>query len=543
MRNEAHSTTGQHLGVAPTSEAKDASAVTFLAQVRDQLGELDENGRLEAMSARVLRQVVAHSLMKFGREHGPEQHLGPFNTLPQATQRAIVRAIEADDRWEMAGYEMGNWHVVITRLLHKLWHKLPHNMRPVRRLAMVAASVLQNGPARGSYKLYRWQLGLRGKYAVCPTLAAFLEAAGLNVKQLAVCYARGIRQPETYRGLWHDPAQHNTVGVVLGIDLLPSADGYWFIESNLDCALRLERTALYDQDPFVSHLLDFASTQGYRHLVILAGNSSRIDALMAKQYKDRAAAHKLKLTLVEDAYLPYSDQARSFSLPPFQHDKTLMVRIKYYHTSLDYVLQHKWASNYALKKYQAFSAEPMLLLPPVGQEPVLGNSSIDEPFPNLVYKLPERDSGSGVIFFKATSPAHARSLRAEARRLFRPKDLGGRLFALQEDHNGLYQPYIRPLLLDGRRLYIVRSHILITPNDMQFLSAHRVVSGSAIPEHLPIGVVKDPRPYLVNYSLGAKYELVPSAEEEGVKAATFAAAKGLFWAATYGFQTMAQAGK
>jgi hypothetical protein len=131
-------------------------------------------------------------------------------------------------------------------------------------------------------------------------------------------------------------------------------------------------------------------------------------------------------------------------------------------------------------------------------------------------------------------------LLAEAKLLFRPKDLGGRLFALQEDHNGLYQPYIRPLLLDGRQLYIVRSHILITPNGMQFLSAHRVVSENAIPEHLPLGVVKDPRPYLVNYSLGAKYELVASVEEEEVKAATFAAAKGLFWAATYGFQTMPQ---
>jgi len=542
MRHEARSQTGQHLGVALTSEATDASAAAFLAQVRDQLETLDENGRLEAMSARVFRQVMTQALMKFGREHGPEQYLGPFDTLPQGAQRAIVRAIEANDR-QMAGHELGDWHVAITRLLHKLRHNLPRSMRLARRLATVAATVLQNGPARGSYKLYRWQLGLRGKHAARPTLTALLEAAGINVKQLAVCYARGIQQPETYRGLWHDPAQHNTVGVVLGIDLLPSADGYWFVESNLDCALRLERTVLYDRDPFVSHLLDFASTQGYRHLVILAGNASRIDTVMAKQYEDGAAARKLKLTLIEDTFLPYSDQARSFGIPPFQHDKTLVVRIKYYHTSLDYMLQHKWASNYALQKYKAFSAEPLLLLPPVRHEPLLGNGSLDEPFPNLVYKFPERDSGAGVLFFKATSPAHARSLLAEATLLFRPKDLGGQLFALQEDHTGLYQPYIRPLLLDGRRLYIVRSHILITPNSMQFLSAHRVISGSAIPEHLPIGVVKDPRPYLVNYSLGAKYEPVPSAEEEGVKAATLAAAKGLFWAATYGFQTMAQESK
>jgi hypothetical protein len=542
MRNGAHSQRGQRLEVASTHVAMNASAAA-LAQVQDQLGALDEHGRLEATNARVLRQVIARSLMTLGRENGPEQHLGPFDTLSQATQRAIVRAIEANDRWAMAGYTMGNWYVATTRLLHKLRHNLPRGMRPVSRLATVAALVFQNGPARGSYELYRWQLGLRGKYAARPALAAFLEAAGINPKQLAVCYARGIRQPETYCGLWHDPARHNTVGVVLGIDLLPSADGYWFVESNLDCALRLERTALYDQDPFVSHLLDFASTQGYRHLVILAGNSSRIDISMAKQYEDGAAARKLKLTLIENAWLPYSDQARGFGIPPFQHDKTLVVRIKYYHTSLDYLLQHKWASHHALKKYKAFSAEPMLLLPPVGHEPLLGNGSIDEPFPNLVYKFPERDSGSGVIFFKATSPAHARSLLAEAKLFFHPKDLRGWLYALQEDHYGLYQPYIRPLVLDGRRLYIVRSHILLTPNGMQFLSAHRVVSGCAIPEHLPIGVVKDPQPYLVNYSLGAKYELVPPTEEEEIKAATFAVAKGLLWAAAYGFQTMPQEGK
>jgi hypothetical protein len=51
--------------------------------------------------------------------------------------------------------------------------------------------------------------------------------------------------------------------------------------------------------------------------------------------------------------------------------------------------------------------------------------------------------------------------------------------------------------------------------------------------------VHDPKPYLVNYSAGAKYEVVPPDEEPEVVQTALALARGFAWAATYGFQTIA----
>jgi hypothetical protein len=108
-----------------------------------------------------------------------------------------------------------------------------------------------------------------------------------------------------------------------------------------------------------------------------------------------------------------------------------------------------------------------------------------------------------------------------------------------DDRNGIFQPYMRPAMLPECRPYIVRAHVLLTPIGNHFLSAHRVVSGSPLPDILPLGLVRDPSPYIVNYSRGARYEVVPPEEEPAVVRAAMAVANGLSWAAAYGFQTTA----
>jgi hypothetical protein len=53
-------------------------------------------------------------------------------------------------------------------------------------------------------------------------------------------------------------------------------------------------------------------------------------------------------------------------------------------------------------------------------------------------------------------------------------------------------------MLPGCRLYIMRAHVLLTSIGDHLLLARRVVSGSPVPESLPLGLMRDPRPYLVN---------------------------------------------
>ena len=191
----------------------------------------------------------------------------------------------------------------------------------------------------------------------------------------------------------------------------------------------------------------------------------------------------------------------------------------------------------ALQLYQQEAADPALLLPPASSEPMLADTGHTEPFPNVVYKLPGRDGGAGVYFLKATTPDHARALVSQHVGWERPSTLQDRLVTWIEDKRGLYQPYVRPSLLAGGQAYKIRALVLLTPVGVQFLEASCLISKFPIPQHLPFGMVQDPRPYLVNSETSVECAPISPAEEPAVKAAALAVARGLAWAVTYGFQT------
>jgi hypothetical protein len=79
--------------------------------------------------------------------------------------------------------------------------------------------------------------------------------------------------------------------------------------------------------------------------------------------------------------------------------------------------------------------------------------------------------------------------------------------------------------------------VLLTPVGPQYLSAHRIVSGTPLPDTLPDGIVQDREPYFWKFVTGATFQAVPPDEESGVVQATLGVARGLSAAATHGFQT------
>jgi hypothetical protein len=283
--------------------------------------------------------------------------------------------------------------------------------------------------------------------------------------------------------------------------------------------------------------MKFMTGQGYRHLVIMANGSRRVNSRVAQQLQEVTLARKIKLTIIEDSYLTNSRYPQSFGIPLQRENDTLVVRVKYYRTSLDYLLHHKDAANRALRIYKQYYSDPALLMPDTGFEPVLDGGGLSDPFPNLVYKLPDSDIGRNIIFLKALSADHARLILDRATKLNRAQGIRERLQSWITDSRGLFQAYVRSRLLPHRRLYIVRAYLLITPLAIEFLSAKRVVSRRSVPEDLPPGVVQDPGPYLANTAWGSECQIVPPEEEDEVKTAALAVAKGFLWAAAYGFQT------
>lgn len=512
----------------------------FSAALKQVMQTLDYSGRMPGKTARALLQALngARGDLMPGAVLEPEKYLGPFESLGPNAQDAIVEAVVSNDRWSMRGYEVGDWQILLARLFTKLGRKCAeHDLNRMSAIARILALASKSGPSFLMQALYRIHLSWRGRLPLQPTLAALLNMIGIDPRNLAVCYARHIPQAAAYRGYYHDVHRHNTYGVVLGLDLLPSGAGFWYIESNLDFGMSRTRSALYDRDPIVKNLVEFAAENGFRNLIILYNTSSYMNEGMARQYEEEALARKLRLTIVEDAYLPSrSGYLQSYGVPSFDSHDTLVARTKYYHTSLDYLFQHKHASIRALTVYKQRTSDPALLVPRISAEPVLGDVGPEDPFPDLVFKLPERDEGKGVIFLKAGSQGHATTILQDAVRRNRPRGFVDRLYSRMEDRNGLCQQYIQSPLLTGRMLYKIRAHVLISPIGVKFLSAHRVIGRHAVPEYLPLGVVRDPRPYLVNLSTSSHYELIPPDEEPAVVAAALAVARGLAWAATYGFE-------
>jgi hypothetical protein len=458
--------------------------------------------------------------------------LPPFPTLSPESRRAIVRAIAAEDRWRMAGYELGKTHARASRAIRALATKARE--RPGSELLRLLVSAIQSGPARcvhGIYRASRWAARPLSRDA---SFLGSLARSGVRPWDLAVRYAQEIPQAPGHRGYWHDRDRHQTVGMVLGIDFIPHAEGHWFVESNLDAALRDERSALYDRDPFLANLVDFAASHGYQRLMVIPGNTVALDRRMFERLGQEAEARGLEVTVVEDKFLPGARSPRSLSIPPLGAS-TFVARIRRYHTALDHLVADKGATHRALSLHLRETGDRSFRLPRTGSLDEVFRPAGDEPLPNLVYKYAELDQGQAVAFLKARSVDRARSIVAQAAASARPGGLAPVLASRIGRRTGLLQEFVASAPAAGRRLFILRAHVLISPAGTRFLSAHRVVAGAPLPETLAEGVVADPRPFLVNYSAGARYEAASPDDEESVSRAVLGVAAAISRAVEIGF--------
>jgi hypothetical protein len=329
--------------------------------------------------------------------------------------------------------------------------------------------------------------------------------------------------------------------VVIGIDFIVNDQGVWFVESNLNAGLTEERSELYESDPFVTNLVSFAKNNGYSSVVYMGCNDYPVDHIMAKRIEEEARANGLRATILEDRHAPQGRLPQTFLVPPFESDRTLIVRSKLFHTTLDAFFHNKTVTQLSLEAYLRTFDDGDIQLPPNGEELLSKPLSMDSPFPNLVYKFPERDQGQGVVFLRVPSVARAQEILADTVTMNRNSvaDIWTKLrYSLNlEDQTGVFQAYVPSFLLEGRRLSIARAHVLATPVGMTFLSAHRVVSNIPVPEVLPEGLVENARPYIVNYSLDSEHASIPADEERRVMKAAMGVVRALCWGVDARFQT------
>jgi hypothetical protein len=464
--------------------------------------------------------------------------LPAFETLSDAARRSLYDTVLTDDWWSM-WFRRATLRQVLTRAVRTAGLKIPARYTRLRRFVESGEFLFLYWQARLVHMLYRRVLTFRGWRSREPTLAAALQIAGLDARVIASSYLRHVPQPLETAGYWHDPARLTTVGVVVGIDFIVNDEGVWFVESNLNVGLMEERSRLYETDPLVTALVRFASQRGYASMLFLACNDVPVDDIMAARIEQTARAAGLRATVLEDRYAPKRRLDQTFLVPP-PGERTLVVRSKMFHTSLDAIFHHKVLSLHALESYQRAFPDRDVRLPPTGLGSIAGAPPMDGPFPNLVCKFPERDQGQGVVFMKVPSLARAQAIIADSVEMNRRSvaNVWTKLrYRFKLEDQTIFQAYIPSSLLEGRRLSIARAQVFATPLGVEFLSAHRVVSNLPIPVSLEEGVVEDARPYIVNYSLDSRHAPMPPDEERRVSRAALSVARALCWAVESRFQT------
>jgi hypothetical protein len=289
--------------------------------------------------------------------------------------------------------------------------------------------------------------------------------------------------------------------------------------------MRPERRRLYgsDLDPAISGLAGLAKGHGFERLVLLRQWWTEAEA-----EEFRRAARETGLEVVGATMAAVDTMGHPPVNPMVALPERLLPRTMYVVFSplnkkapLPHVLHDKICTARWLAEGLAEAGDPAsrlacvptfdrLVVPP---EPPGGR------WPNLVVKLADVDRAKAIAVGRfATAEEARRALRLGDRPgsvpgVFRTELPQKVLHALSRGTaKALYQPFVPTDVVEGRAR-LVRLHVFVSPLAGAFLSAHGVLAAADLPDRLPPGLVADKRPYVVNFSAGSRYCLLPAEVE------------------------------
>ncbi len=332
-----------------------------------------------------------------------------------------------------------------------------------------------------------------------------------------------IDQHPSSRCYYHDAHVNSTVGMHLGVDLIPHKGTFYPIDVNLVAAIRQERRDLYSSkyDPLLSRIVDFAFQNRYAKILCIADWWTPLYVDETVSLNNEPSTIDLKLASPNPHNNPSIIHWAAF--PDELEPDTLYVVFNHPHTPVDYFLTNQSYAASGLRQEYEKDKSKYSLLGFVDSSDDLPSLNIDlaSDFPNLVIKLGGSSSGR-----------HVRIARVDREFLARSRFDGGdivSIFGLSlftrlknwiGQHNQLVFQQLIPADPVNGHAQIYRTHILVTPERNFFLSAHRIVSDHPLPSEVPTGVLDSDSCYVVNYSKGAHYERLSVIEESVVEEAS-----------------------
>lgn len=356
--------------------------------------------------------------------------------------------------------------------------------------------------------------------------------------ELALLDVDGVLpQHPRFRAYWYDAARHASVGMIIGIDMIRHRGKYYVLELNHGPSIYPRRRALYDTpyDPIVSGMVSAAKEQGFKRLVPIAFGWH---PLYLEEFA--RAANEFGLAIVPtNCPLERPGAARMVGLPEPLDPETMYVIHSGLMTPLCRYVDNKWYTSKWLAEAidHVLPKDTRVALPRTQDSFFFPNEDPGERWPNLVIKLAGGARSTCVIAGRFRDEADARATLGLTRGIDVPKQLrlnfaNSLLFYGRE--RVIYQSFVPPELDADHHPQILRLHLLVSPRCTTYLSAHRRVSKTPLPERVPSGIIARDHTFVFNEAV---YRLMEDELEDELREVAAHLGQATQYAITRKFQT------
>ncbi len=243
-------------------------AMTPRKELVSAVRAIDDEGFFRPEDVGPVRSAMA-KLVEDGEvpEH-PAELFGPWEALPRPAQDGLRRLAESEITRVMDFHPRGF-----------LWPRLVGGMYAASRflgtrknLSVITASIRTCASRGWSLpRNLRERLNVRARRKAWArgkrvSVADLLAALGRRPSWLLGDYLTAVKVDHRCRGFYADRRRNVAFGYLIGIDLIPSPEGVWCVEANLNTAFNNDRRAVMSPEPAVDVLVQAATETNARHV-------------------------------------------------------------------------------------------------------------------------------------------------------------------------------------------------------------------------------------------------------------------------------------
>jgi hypothetical protein len=404
---------------------------------------------------------------------------------------------------------------------------------PLADLAEIWAARVWKAPANLREKIHERIHRAAGKWGRGMSVHGLLAALGRRPRWLLGDYLEDVGVDPRARGFFHDDARNVTWGYSIGIDLIPSHDGVWCVEANLNTGAYYDGYRhLWNSTAAIEGLFQAAEELKAETVWWHGMDRSRISPWLMQTLEDMAGSAGMDVIIREDFRARPRDDFPPGILPPQKRlmsptvvpKNTLVVRRNCYGVGSDFVVSNKEPFIRGMQAELLAAGDTRCRVPPMTKYPPKVEPPRAVGLPNLVYKYPDASQGMGVFFMCVADPEQAVNI---ARRLDRERG----------EPPGLFQPFVCSRILPGRRVYDVRCELIVTPLGARKVLGIRRESTQAIPREIGLGLFPSDGVFTSNMSTGGRTAPLGPSEEQEIEDAALAVGEALVRLLSRGFRT------